>query len=62
MPGLFWKEWENLTKRWIKYASIYFSMALNSNSVKSSKTELLHSALEGESGEVFGVGFDEEAN
>ena len=36
-------------------------MGLNSNSVKSSKTELLRSALEGESGEVFGVGFNEEA-
>ena len=36
-------------------------MGLPSNSVKTSKTELLRSALEGESGEVFGVGFDEEA-
>jgi hypothetical protein len=35
-------------------------MALGSNSVEASKTELLRSALKGESGEVFAVGFDEE--
>lgn len=34
-------------------------MTQNSNSVETSKTELLRSALENESGTVFGVGFDE---
>ena len=34
-------------------------MALTSNSVETSKTELLYSTLENESGTVFGVGFDE---
>lgn len=48
------------TKRWIPYENVSFSMAMSSNSVKTSKTELLCSALEGESGEIFGVGFDEE--
>jgi hypothetical protein len=36
-------------------------MTLESNSVDTSKTELLRSALKGEYGEVFVVGFDEEA-
>ena len=36
-------------------------MTLDSNSVETSKTELLRSTLENESSTVFAVGFDETA-